>query len=67
MSSEPTPAGMNFLTYPKGLKSWLCTLDHKRIGLMYLLFICISFALGGLFALAIRLEHLNAGFHCQTI
>ncbi len=61
MSSEPTPAGMNYLNFPKGIKSWLCTLDHKRIGIMYLLFICISFALGGLFALALRLEHLNPG------
>ena len=26
----------NYLTHPKGIMSWLLTLDHKRIGLMYL-------------------------------
>ena len=26
----------NYLNHPKGLMSWLLTLDHKRIGLMYL-------------------------------
>jgi len=51
----------SFLKSPKGIMSWLYTLDHKRIGLMYLAFICFSFLLGGLFALAIRLEHLNPG------
>ncbi len=54
-----TTESTSFLKSPKGIMSWLYTLDHKRIGLMYLLFICIAFGLGGLFALAIRLEHLN--------
>ena len=31
---------------PKGLKSWLLTLDHKRIGLMYF-FAIMSFELLG--------------------
>ena len=26
----------NYLNHPKGIMSWLLTLDHKRIGLMYL-------------------------------
>lgn len=49
----------SYLESGKGLKSWLFTLDHKRIGLMYLLFIIISFALGGLFAVALRFELLS--------
>jgi len=53
--------GTNYINAAKGLKSWLTTLDHKRIGIMYLLFIAISFALGGFFALALRLELLNPG------
>ncbi|MBM3328345.1 MAG: cytochrome c oxidase subunit I [Calditrichaeota bacterium] len=40
----------------KGLLSWLTTLDHKRIGVLYLISISIAFFLGGLFALLIRLE-----------
>ncbi|HET6611582.1 MAG TPA: cytochrome c oxidase subunit I [Kofleriaceae bacterium] len=38
------------------MRSWLFTLDHKRIGLMYLCGIIIAFLLGGLFALGIRVE-----------
>lgn len=50
---------VSYLKAGKGLKSWLFTLDHKKIGLMYLLFIILSFALGGLFAVALRLELLT--------
>ena len=46
----------NFLTAEKGLKSWLTTLDHKRIGILYLISITFFFFVGGLFALMIRLE-----------
>ena len=28
--------GENYLNSPKGIKSWLTTVDHKRIGVMYL-------------------------------
>ncbi|MFN3821884.1 MAG: cytochrome c oxidase subunit I, partial [bacterium] len=40
----------------KGIISWLTTLDHKRIGILYLVSIGIAFFLGGFFALLIRLE-----------
>jgi cytochrome c oxidase subunit 1 len=58
MSTVATVAGEtpNYLTSERGLKSWLFTLDHKRIGLMYLGSVLASFLLGGLFALAVRLE-----------
>jgi cytochrome c oxidase subunit 1 len=52
---------VNFLKAGSGIKSWLFTLDHKRIGLMYLLFICIAFGLGGSFAVLLRLELLTPG------
>ncbi len=45
-----------YLNYPKGIKSWLLTRDHKRIGLMYLFAIMFFFLLGGIFALLIRWE-----------
>ncbi len=51
----------NYLKNKRGLASWLLTLDHKRIGIMYLVFITIAFALGGLFAVLVRLELLNPG------
>ena len=41
----------NYLNHPKGLMSWILTLDHKRIGLMYLFSGILFFFLGGLLAL----------------
>ena len=54
--SNHSNGNINFYKAAKGIKSWLVTLDHKRIGLLYLIFIVGSFAIGGLFALALRLE-----------
>jgi cytochrome c oxidase subunit 1 len=42
-----------------GIKSWLLTLDHKRIALMYLVLTSVFFIVGGLFAMALRIEHLT--------
>ena len=49
----------NYLTHVRGIWSWLFTLDHKRIGIMYLVGVMGSFALGGIFALLIRTELLG--------
>jgi len=46
----------NYLNYDKTLKSWLFTLDHKRIGLMYLASTSLFFMIGGIFALLVRAE-----------
>lgn len=51
----------NYLTEPKGLKSWLLTLDHKRIGIMYLFAIMGFFMIGGFLAVLLRLELLHPG------
>src|SRR5262245_45507260 len=53
--------GTNYLNAQRGLKSWLTTLDHKRIGVMYLIATLSSFLLGGIFALLVRTEHLTPG------
>src|SRR5215831_14034519 len=45
----------------KGILSWLTTLDHKRIGVMYLISVLIAFTLGGIFALLVRLELWSRG------
>ncbi|HEY6188346.1 MAG TPA: cbb3-type cytochrome c oxidase subunit I [Pyrinomonadaceae bacterium] len=61
-SFEPvTPVGgrVNYLNARYGIKSWLLTKDHKRIALLYLGSVTIFFMLGGLYALAIRLELLT--------
>lgn len=51
----------NFYEVTRGLKSWLVTLDHKRIGLMYLYGILGSLILGGAFALLVRFELFSPG------
>ncbi len=51
----------DYLNYKKGLWSWLTTLDHKRIGIMYFITISFFLLLGGLFALLIRLELMMPG------
>ncbi len=52
-SEEPQK---NYLNASHTVKSWLLTLDHKRIGLLYLFSISIFFAIGGIYASLIRLE-----------
>ncbi len=46
----------NYLNHEKGIWSWLTTVDHKRICLLYLFAILIFFFVGGMAALAMRLE-----------
>lgn len=52
---------INYLTFPRGLRSWLVTLDHKRIGVMYLLSVAAALALGLTFALLMRTELIAPG------
>ena len=49
----------HYLNEQRGIKSWLLTTDHKRIGLLYLFSITAFFFLGGFFALLIRLQLLS--------
>lgn len=51
----------NYLKVGKGIRSWLLTLDHKRIGIMYLISILTAFFAGGVFAVLLRLELLTPG------
>jgi cytochrome c oxidase subunit 1 len=46
----------SYLNQTEGLQSWLLTHDHKRIAILYLLGVTFFFALGGIFAVLIRLE-----------
>ena len=51
----------NYLDDEATLVSWLTTTDHKRIGIMFLGATSIAIALGGFFAMILRLEHLTPG------
>lgn len=46
----------HYLNASSGIKSWLFTVDHKRIGLMYLASIAFFFFVGGVLALILRTE-----------
>ena len=54
-------ASENYLTNSKGILSWLFTLDHKRIGVMYLIGVTSAFAVAGLLALLVRLHLMDPG------
>jgi len=49
----------NYLNAGFSAKSWLLTIDHKRIAILYLLSITFFFFIGGIFAVLIRLELLT--------
>lgn len=49
----------NYLNHQKGIWSWMTTVDHKRIGLMYFGTVATLFLVGGFFALGIRLHLSN--------
>ena len=51
----------SYLRAKDGLMSWLITVDHKRIGLMYLVATMFFFLVAGLLALALRTELLTPG------
>ena len=55
-AGEHGGAKPNFLNVTKGFMSWAATLDHKRIGIMYLVGVTAAFLAGGLFALLVRLH-----------
>ncbi len=57
--SHAAIATKNYLNEDKGVWSWMTTVDHKRIGIMYLVSVMTAFLLGGSFALLVRLALLN--------
>jgi cytochrome c oxidase subunit 1 len=58
IGDSPRPE-KNYLNESSGIWSWMTTVDHKRIGIMYLVGVLFSFLLGGIFALLIRLTLLT--------
>jgi cytochrome c oxidase subunit I len=56
MSSTVLLPPRHYLNDGFGVKSWLLTRDHKRIALLYLASITLFFAIGGAFAVVMRLD-----------
>src|SRR6266571_1513110 len=61
VAQEEPDSPVNYLNAQRGVWSWLTTVDHKRIGVMYLCSTVAAFFLGGVFALLVRLELLTPG------
>ena len=55
----PDRPGDNYLTHTHGFRSWALTLDHKRIGIMYLVGILGAFFVAGIFAELVRTQLLS--------
>ncbi len=55
-ANAPVMPREHYLNVEYGIKSWLLTLDHKRIALLYLGSVTFFFLIGGLMAVLIRLE-----------
>ncbi len=53
-TESPRPQ-LNYLNEHKGIRSWLGTVDHKRLGVMYFWAVMTAFFLGGVMALIVRL------------
>lgn len=49
----------HYLNWTYGVKSWLLTTDHKRIGILYMISVTFFFFLGGLAAFLFRLDLLT--------
>ena len=56
--AEEIRSGRGYLA-ERGWRSWAYTMDHKRIGVMYLYTTIAFFFVGGIFALLLRLELLS--------
>ena len=56
VDEAPPTERPNYLNVTKTFMSWAGTLDHKRIGVMYLVGVSLAFLVGGVFALLVRLH-----------
>jgi len=58
-TTQEQPVTDNYLNHTKGIFSWLFTLDHKRIGVMYLVCVLSAFFFAGVYAMLIRFQLLT--------
>jgi cytochrome c oxidase subunit 1 len=60
-SDEVIQPKIHYLNNVKTLTSWLVTLDHKRIAIMYLIAVSVALLLGGFWAVVLRTELMGPG------
>jgi heme/copper-type cytochrome/quinol oxidase subunit 1 len=51
----------HFINNSKGIKSWLLTMDHKRIAILYMIVVMAAFYAAGVLALIVRMELAKPG------
>ncbi|GAI57704.1 unnamed protein product, partial [marine sediment metagenome] len=56
----------SYLNQTYGIRSWLLTVDHKRIALLYLASVTFFFFIGGFFAMMIRLHLMTPNGYLLT-
>lgn len=62
MTAIAPPVGSrrhDYINVAYSVKSWLLTVDHKRIGLLYMVMVTLFFFIGGAYAVLMRLELLT--------
>lgn len=62
MTAIAQPVGSrrhDYINVAYSVKSWLLTVDHKRIGLLYMVMVTLFFFIGGAYAVLMRLELLT--------
>ena len=59
MSVDGSESERDYLNVAYGVRSWLLTTDHKRIGLLYMVSLTLMFFVGGFMAVLMRLELLT--------
>ena len=66
MATQSHPVPMTGVAAPDsgGLRSWLSTVDHKRIGIMYLVLTLFFFLVGGLMASSCRPTRTTSSSPC---
>src|ERR1700721_1238616 len=53
------PRQLTYASEEYSIRSWVLTTDHKRVGGLFLVTTTLMMALGGAFALVLRIEHLT--------
>ncbi|NBS13019.1 MAG: cytochrome c oxidase subunit I, partial [Gammaproteobacteria bacterium] len=51
----------HYLNHEKTFKSWALSVDHKRIGIMYMVTLAVVFLIAGVLALLVRIELMSQG------
>ena len=61
LAGAPASPPRHYLVDGTTIRSWLLTVDHKRIAILYLVSVLVGLLLGGIFAMALRLQLLTPG------